>query len=112
MEKEIESVMKKWSSFAKKEGLEFNPIINVVAKAESCVRCGGACPCLPSYRKKCPSEDCLGDIERAGVCYCFVFKKKGKDIDFDEYPLMTKSVRDKFKHQPEDNSNYQSCQSA
>lgn len=91
-----EKILKRWKEFAEKNGLEFNQNINVDLKLDTCTKYGGACPCLPRWRKECPLPECLEDIEEANACYCMVFKKSDKDIDYAEHSKMTLKVRQRL----------------
>lgn len=90
------NILKRWDRFAKDNNLEFNPSENISYKAGLCAKYGGACPCLP-HDRTCPEKECLEDIRKCGVCYCYVFKEKGRKIDSEAYAKMAKEVRENFK---------------
>ena len=90
-------ILKKWEGFAKDNNLEFNPSENIPYKVELCAKYGGACPCLP-HNRICPEKVCLEDIRKCGVCYCNVFKQKGRKIDSEKYSCMTKDVIEHYKN--------------
>jgi len=96
MKENKKMVLERWKKFAKEHNLELNPDIDIDLKAETCIQYNGACPCLIKWRLSCPCKEALDDIKEADACYCMVFRKKGKTIDFTEHSKMTKKVREKL----------------
>ena len=96
MSEDKKVILEKWKKFAKEHNIGLNPDIDIDLKAEVCAGNGNACPCLPYWRLSCPCPKVLDDIKEADACYCMVFRKKGKKIDYEEHSKMTKKVREQL----------------
>ena len=67
-------IIKKWEEFARKNGLVLNSKPGYIKSvARICAKKGGACPCLPKERPRCPCQYVFSDIKKMGCCHCMVF---------------------------------------